>query len=127
MFSVFDFINGMIETNKFRSTIKKSMDHLLYYIVLYMQITEEQVSHVNPCPATPGYIWFQADFKPNNMPLKMDNMACGRRSISQIIQFKRCLFSKNINIFSHLKLDIALAILCILTCFQACLVQMKCQ
>ena len=40
----------------------------------------------------------------------MENMVCGRRSISQIIQFKRYLFSKNINIFHHLKLEIALAI-----------------
>ena len=65
---------------------------------------------INPCPATPGYIRFQADFKPNNMSLKMDNMVCVRCSISQIIQFKRCLFSKIINIFCHLKLEIALAI-----------------
>ena len=40
----------------------------------------------------------------------MVTMACGRRSISQIIQFKGCLFSKNIYIFRHLKLEIALAI-----------------
>ncbi|XP_033102932.1 importin-9-like [Anneissia japonica] len=44
VFSVFDFINGMVETPKFRSTIKKSVDQLFYYIVLYMQITEEQVT-----------------------------------------------------------------------------------
>ncbi|XP_071960511.1 importin-9-like [Antedon mediterranea] len=44
VFSVFDFINGMIETPKFRSTIKKSVDQLFYYIVLYMQITEEQAT-----------------------------------------------------------------------------------
>ena len=38
----------------------------------------------NPCPATPRYMRLQADFKPNNMPLKMDNMVCARRLISQI-------------------------------------------
>ena len=65
---------------------------------------------INPCPATPGYIRFEADFKPNNMPLKIDNRVCGRCPISRIIQFKKCLFSKNINIFRHLKLEIALAI-----------------
>ena len=64
----------------------------------------------NPCPATPRYTRFQADFKPNNMLLKIENIVCGRRSISQIIQFKRCIFKKNINIFRHLKLEIALAI-----------------
>lgn len=46
MFSVFEFIHGLIETSKFRSTIKKSMEQLLYYMVVYMQITEEQVSLV---------------------------------------------------------------------------------
>ena len=40
----------------------------------------------------------------------MDDIACGRCSVSQIAQFKRCLFSKNKNIFRHLKLEIALAI-----------------
>ena len=64
----------------------------------------------NPCPATSGYIRFQADFKPNNMSLKMDNIVCGGCSISQITQFKRSQFLKNINIFCHLKLEIALAI-----------------
>ena len=44
------------------------------------------------------------------MSLKMDNIVCGRCSVSQITQFRRCLFSKNINIFCHLKLEIALAI-----------------
>ena len=40
----------------------------------------------------------------------MDNIVCGICSVSQIIQFRRCIFSKNIYIFCHLKLEIALAI-----------------
>ena len=44
------------------------------------------------------------------MSLKYDNMVCGRRSVNQIIQFERCIFSKNTNIFRHLKLEIALVI-----------------
>ena len=40
----------------------------------------------------------------------MDNIVCSGRSISQITQIRRCLFSKNINFFCHLKLEIALAI-----------------
>ncbi|KAK2163574.1 hypothetical protein LSH36_77g04009 [Paralvinella palmiformis] len=43
VFSVFDFIMALIECRKFRGTVKKSMDQLLYYVVMYMQITEEQV------------------------------------------------------------------------------------
>ena len=41
------------------------------------------------------------------MPLKMNNMVCGKCSVSRIIQFK---IFKNIHIFRHLKLEIALAI-----------------
>ena len=40
----------------------------------------------------------------------MDNTVCGRCSVSKITQFRRCIFSKNIYIFRHLKLEIALAI-----------------
>ena len=40
----------------------------------------------------------------------MDNMVGGRCSVSLITQLKRCIFSKNKNIFRHLKLEIALAI-----------------
>ena len=43
IYSVFEFINALIETSKFRTTVKKAMDDLLYYIILYMQITEDQV------------------------------------------------------------------------------------
>ncbi|CAH1265152.1 IPO9 [Branchiostoma lanceolatum] len=43
IFSIFDFIHGLIETPKFRSTVKKSMRELIYYIIPYMQITEEQI------------------------------------------------------------------------------------
>ena len=40
----------------------------------------------------------------------MNNTVCGRCSVSKITQFRRCIFSKNIYIFCHLKLEIALAI-----------------
>ena len=40
----------------------------------------------------------------------MDNTVCGRCSVSQITQFRTCIFSKNIYNFRHLKLEIALAI-----------------
>ena len=40
----------------------------------------------------------------------MNNTVCGRCSVSKITQFRRCIFSKNICIFRHLKLEIALAI-----------------
>ena len=40
----------------------------------------------------------------------MDNTVCGSCSASKITQFRTCIFSKNIYIFRHLKLEIALAI-----------------
>ena len=43
VFSVFEFIHGLIETPKFKKTVKKFLDELIYFLVLYMQITEEQV------------------------------------------------------------------------------------
>lgn len=43
MFSIFDFVHTLLENNKFKSTVKKALPDLIYYIILYMQITEEQV------------------------------------------------------------------------------------
>ena len=40
----------------------------------------------------------------------MDNTVCSRCSVSKITQFRTCIFSKNIYIFRHFKLKIALAI-----------------
>ena len=45
VFSIFDFVSAMIDAPKFRGTVRKLCDQLLYYVVLYMQITEEQVGH----------------------------------------------------------------------------------
>ncbi|XP_013378679.1 importin-9 isoform X1 [Lingula anatina] len=43
VFGIFEFIHALIETPKFRGVVKKSMDQLIYYVVLYMQITEDQI------------------------------------------------------------------------------------
>ena len=40
----------------------------------------------------------------------MDNIVVGRCSVSLITQLRKWVFSKNKNIFRHLKLEIALAI-----------------
>ena len=44
VFSIFEFVHALLENNKFKSTVKKALPELIYYILLYMQITEEQVS-----------------------------------------------------------------------------------
>ena len=43
VYSVFEFIHAMIESRRFRPAIKKAIGDLLYYIILYMQITDDQV------------------------------------------------------------------------------------
>ncbi|XP_054724425.1 LOW QUALITY PROTEIN: importin-9-like [Uloborus diversus] len=51
VFSIFDFINALVESSKYRSHLKDGMTELVYYILLYMQITEEQIKiwTSNPC------------------------------------------------------------------------------
>ncbi|KAL1416150.1 hypothetical protein MTO96_006416 [Rhipicephalus appendiculatus] len=43
VFMIFDFVNALVETPRFRGLVKKGLSDLIYYIVFYMQITEEQV------------------------------------------------------------------------------------
>ena len=47
LFSVFfEFICRLTETPKCKKTVKKFLDELVHFLVLYMQITEEQVGFV---------------------------------------------------------------------------------
>ena len=65
----------------------------------------------SPCPATPVYIYtLSSRFQTKYYVTERDNKVCGRFSVSQKMQFRRCIFSTNIIIFRHLKLEIALAI-----------------
>lgn len=43
VFSIFEFVHALLENSKFKSTVKKALPELIYYVILYMQITEEQV------------------------------------------------------------------------------------
>ncbi|KAK2915275.1 hypothetical protein Q8A73_005869 [Channa argus] len=43
VFSIFEFVHTLLENNKFKSTVKKALPELIYYIILYMQITEDQI------------------------------------------------------------------------------------
>jgi len=42
VFAIFEFVHVLVETKKFRGAVKTGLADLMYYIVLYMQITEEQ-------------------------------------------------------------------------------------
>ena len=44
VFSIFEFVHALLENSKFKSTVKKALPELIYYLILYMQITEEQVT-----------------------------------------------------------------------------------
>lgn len=43
IFAIFDFVSVVIETAKSRKLIKQGLSDLLYYILIYMQITDEQM------------------------------------------------------------------------------------
>ncbi|MEQ2218849.1 Importin 9 [Xenoophorus captivus] len=43
VFGIFEFVHTLLENNKFKSTVRKALPELIYYIILYMQITEDQV------------------------------------------------------------------------------------
>ncbi|XP_067100238.1 importin-9 [Osmerus mordax] len=43
VFSIFEFVHTLLENSKFKSTVKKALPDLIYYIILYMQITEDQI------------------------------------------------------------------------------------
>ncbi|ESO88896.1 hypothetical protein LOTGIDRAFT_219052 [Lottia gigantea] len=43
VYSVFEFVHGLIETSKFRSTVKKTVNDIIYYVVIYMQMSEDQI------------------------------------------------------------------------------------
>ena len=46
VFAIFEFVHALVETPKFRGAIKAGLADLMYYIVLYMQITEDQVKKI---------------------------------------------------------------------------------
>ncbi|GIY31004.1 importin-9 [Caerostris extrusa] len=43
VFSIFEFITVLVEAPKYKNYIKDGMADLIYYIILYTQITEEQI------------------------------------------------------------------------------------
>ena len=42
VFAIFEIVHALVETSKFKGAVKAGLADLMYYIVLYMQITEEQ-------------------------------------------------------------------------------------
>jgi len=43
VFSVFQFIQALVETPKFKKTVEQYLEEILYYTMVYMQITDEQI------------------------------------------------------------------------------------
>uniref|UniRef100_A0A8C5C9J7 Importin 9 n=1 Tax=Gadus morhua TaxID=8049 RepID=A0A8C5C9J7_GADMO len=43
VFSIFEFVHTLLDNSKFKSTVKKALPELIYYVILYMQITEDQI------------------------------------------------------------------------------------
>lgn len=44
MSTIFEFVHALVETPRFRSAVRDGISQVIYYIILFMQITEEQVS-----------------------------------------------------------------------------------
>ena len=42
VYSLFDFVESLLDSNKMKKVVKKSLDELIYYLIIYMQMTEEQ-------------------------------------------------------------------------------------
>jgi hypothetical protein len=45
VFSIFEFVHALVDCHKFSETVESVLTDLLYYLILFMQITEEQVSN----------------------------------------------------------------------------------
>ncbi|PNF35800.1 Importin-9 [Cryptotermes secundus] len=43
VFSIFEFVHALVDSHKFSKTVESALIDLLYYLILFMQITEEQV------------------------------------------------------------------------------------
>jgi hypothetical protein len=44
VFSIFEFVHALVDCHKFSKRVESVLTDLLYYLILFMQITEEQVS-----------------------------------------------------------------------------------
>ena len=40
---MFDFIHALVESSKFKAVVKTHLQQLLYFLLVYMEITEDQV------------------------------------------------------------------------------------
>ena len=47
VYSIFDFVTVLVEAPKFRNSVKQGLDDLVYYVIVYGQITEDQVRRVH--------------------------------------------------------------------------------
>ncbi|XP_005100562.2 importin-9 isoform X2 [Aplysia californica] len=43
VYTVFEFVHCLIESSRYRSSVKKTVDQILYYVIVYTQITEDQI------------------------------------------------------------------------------------
>lgn len=43
VFSVFEFISALVETPKFKKTVNEYLEQILFFTMVYMQITDEQI------------------------------------------------------------------------------------
>lgn len=56
IYSLFDFINLLVDMPKFHGIIKENLKQLIYYITLYMQMSTDQVSASIPSSVVPRWV-----------------------------------------------------------------------
>ena len=44
IYSIFEFITALVETPRFKKTVKGYLEDIMFHTMIYMQITEEQAS-----------------------------------------------------------------------------------
>ena len=73
VYSVFEFVSVLIDTSKFRAMVKTSINDILYYVILYMQMTDDQVIMLNQIIMSPtqGRATYVDHF---NLPIGLDNL-----------------------------------------------------
>ena len=43
VFTIFEFVHALVETTKHKQLVRRGVADLVYYLLLYMQMTEDQV------------------------------------------------------------------------------------
>lgn len=104
VYGVFEFVHVLIDTSKFRTTVKSSVNDILYYVILYMQMTDDQVRVQRGKMKTPKDFFRKFNWFFDNLIKRLalnghffhfDGLACIFMSIKEL---KACIKQKVVEI-----------------------------